>query len=179
MSTPAAREIAVYDDDRHVVWRSALAAGEVAAFHVDARTGRHVTDRGLRPPSHWARTCLVFPDVAKAVSYARSHVAQHPDVAVRIFDAASPDGAPAAVVENEEALAGVSPATAKRRAWWGISLIVLGIACFVFDWFHGWLLIVGVVVGSKFLTIGLFRLGEGISHLWERHHAKPRRRIDR
>lgn len=162
------REIRVYDDDRQPVWRQSLAPGEVAAFTVDARTGRHVTGRGLRPASHWLRTCLVFPSLDEAVAHAEGHVREFPNVAVRIYDADAPESTPTQVVANDEALAGVSPARAKRLAAWGGLLIAIGIGLFVLDWINGWLLILGAVIGSKFLTVGVMRLGEGLNHLWER-----------
>ena len=162
------REIRVYDEDRQPVWRQSLAAGEVAAFTVDARTGRHVTDRGLRPASHWLRTCTVFPTLEEAVAHAERHVLQFPGVAVRIYAADAPESSPTQVVANDEALAGVSPARARRLAAWGALLIAIGIGLFVLDWINGWLLILGAVIGSKFLTVGVMRLGEGLNSLWER-----------
>lgn len=162
------REIRVYGDDRQPVWRQALTSGEVAAFAVDARTGRHVTERGLRPPSHWLRTCTVFPSIDEAVAFAEKHVREFPNVAVRIYDADAPESTPIQVVANDEALAGVTPSRAKRLAAWGALLIAIGIGLFVLDWINGWLLILGAVIGSKFLTVGVMRLGEGLNSLWER-----------
>jgi hypothetical protein len=150
------------------VWRQSLTPGEVAAFHVDGRTGRHVTERGLRPASHWLRMCLVFGSLNEAVTYAERHIIEYPDVAIRIYDAVAPDAMPTQVVANDVALAGVPPARAKRLAAWGIFLIAVGVGLFVLDWWHSWLFILGAVIGSKFLTVGIMRLGEGLNHLWER-----------
>jgi hypothetical protein len=162
------REIRVYGDDRQPVWRRALTSGEVAAFTVDARTGRHVTERGLRPASHWLRTCTVFPSIDEAAVHAERHVREFPNVAVRIYDADAPESTPTQVVANDEALAGVPPARAKRLVAWGTLLIAIGLGLFVLDWINGWLLILGAVIGSKFLTVGVMRLGEGLNYLWER-----------
>ncbi len=162
------KEIRVYDDARQPVWRQMLLPGEVAAFTVDARTGRHVTGRGLRPAVHWLRTCSVFPSLEDAVAHAESHVREYPVVAIRIYDADAPESSPIHVVANDEALAGVPPARAKRLAAWGTFLIVIGIGLFVLEWFSSWLLVLGAIIGSKFLTVGVMRLGEGLNHLWER-----------
>lgn len=162
------KEIRVYDDARQPVWRQMILPGEVAAFTVDARTGRHVTGRGLRPAVHWLRTCSVFPSLEDAVAHAESHVREYPVVAIRIYDADAPESSPIHVVANDEALAGVPPARAKRLAAWGTFLIVIGIGLFVLEWFSSWLLVLGAIIGSKFLTVGVMRLGEGLNHLWER-----------
>ncbi|MBK6428264.1 MAG: hypothetical protein IPF82_19375 [Blastocatellia bacterium] len=162
------REVHVYDDARQPVWRQTLLPGEVAAFTVDARTGRHVTERGLRPAVHWLRTCSVFPSLEDAVAHAEKHVREYPDVAIRIYDADAPESSPIHVVANDEALAGVPPARAKRLAAWGTFLIAIGIGLFVLEWFSSWLLVLGAIIGSKFLTVGVMRLGEGLNHLWER-----------
>ncbi|MBK6316311.1 MAG: hypothetical protein IPF53_18995 [Blastocatellia bacterium] len=148
------REVHVYDDARQPVWRQTLLPGEVAAFTVDARTGRHVTERGLRPAVHWLRTCSVFPSLEDAVAHAEKHVREYPDVAIRIYDADAPESSPIHVVANDEALAGVPPARAKRLAAWGTFLIAIGIGLFVLEWFSSWLLVLGAIIGSKFLTVG-------------------------
>ena len=127
-----------------------------------------MTDRGLRPASHWLRTCTAFPTLEEAVAHAERHVLQFPGVAVRIYAADAPESSPTQVVANDEALAGVSPARARRLAAWGALLIAIGIGLFVLDWINGWLLILGAVIGSKFLTVGVMRLGEGLNSLWER-----------
>lgn len=167
------KDVQVYDDQRQPIWRDSLGPSDVAAFYVDGRRGRYVTDRGLRFPSYWKRTCTIFPSLADAVAHAERHVIANPGVAVRLYDSVSSDE-PTQVVANDAELAGMTPARARWLSAWGTLLIVIGVAMFVLDWLNNWLLILGAVVGSKFLTVGFVRLGEGLNSLWERRKGRDK-----
>lgn len=156
------RSLRVYDEQKHAVWRSKLEPGEVALFHVDAKTGRARNRHGRPLESHWLRECLVFDALDEAVAYAEQFVRDAPSCACRIFDAESE--APIATVVNTDARPEDDPRRMVRRAAWGLLLIAVGLFGIWIDWLFDWFYVLGVVIGVKFLTVGFVRLGEGLSY---------------
>ncbi len=160
----AVREVKVYDEARRPVWLAMLGPGEHAVFHVDRATGHHRTPEGLKLRDHWDRTCLVFESIEAATDYANGAVDRVPSISCRIF-AAGDGETPARVVTADARRAIGDPAYARRRLAWGSTLITLGLVGVGIDWLYDWFYLIGVLLGVKFLTVGLVRFVEGFVEL--------------
>jgi hypothetical protein len=156
------REERVYDDGRRVVWPEALRPAEVAVFYVDAESGRYRTPEGLRIASHWDRTCTVARDLDEARRHARAVVERAPGVACRICAAADP-GTPIEVVRGRAEARRGDPKRARRLMAWGVGCLALGVAGIAIDWYFDWFYLLGVVIGTKFLIVGVARFVEGVA----------------
>lgn len=160
----AVREVNVYDEARHPIWHSGLGPGEHAVFHVDRATGHHRTAEGMKLRDHWNRTVLVFESLDAATDYSEGAVDRVPSISCRIF-AAGDAVTPVRVVTADARRAVADPAYARRRLAWGSTLITLGLVGVWIDWLYDWFYLIGVLVGVKFLTVGLVRFVEGFVEL--------------
>lgn len=93
---------------------------------------------------------------------------QLPSSFCRIYDhRGSAEGRVAEIYSREITERDHSPRAARRKLWNGIAQLTFGILCVLVDWWWGGPVILGVVIGSKFLTSGVVRIVQGAAGLME------------
>jgi hypothetical protein len=164
-----AKDILIHDPARRPSYFAGLMGeNEAAVFHYDLATGTMRTASGRYASSPEENTALIFDSAAEAESYCRVAVEANPALFCKIFDRGVSEGRakaiyPAAYVEKE-----FSRRASKRKVATGVGLILISALCVLVDWKLGGPVILGVVVGSKFLWQGLNRVVEGMAGLRER-----------
>jgi hypothetical protein len=143
-------------------WAGHLAPGEVALFHFLGKSRMLCKADGTLG----ATPATKFADADGARAYAQQYVDAHPDRGCRLYDSTG---------ERVEEIRGAAvPAQrysrkdAKRDLIIGAAgflLIPIGI---LIDWWVGWTLFLGMILGTKFVLVGILKLSDSIAALMER-----------
>jgi hypothetical protein len=163
------QRIRIYDPDRNPpYWNRLLADSQVAAMHYDLKTGTWRKEDGDYSNSPEEETVLVFDSLDEARAYCREHVEKNPSLFCRLYDRrGTAEGELEAVYARAVAEKTLGPAAARKKLGMGALLLVVSGACVFVDWRLGGPVIIGVLVGSKFLTSGIMRVVEGLSGLMD------------
>ncbi|MCU1263419.1 MAG: hypothetical protein JWO80_6304 [Bryobacterales bacterium] len=149
-----------------------IAPSQFAVFHFDYRTGTWRTAEGNYSNSPEEETVLLFDNFAEAEAYCRDQVARVPSIFCRIYDRrGTAEGEVAEIYPPKIAAKVQGPKAARKKLTNGVLLLLASGLCVLVDWRLGGPVILGVVVGSKFLTSGIMRVVEGFSGLME-HRSK-------
>jgi hypothetical protein len=159
--------IRIYDPDRNPRhWNTLLADSQAAVMHYDVKTGTWRKEDGDYSSSPAEETVLVFDSLDEARVYCREHVETHPSLLCRIYDRrGSAEGEVDAIYSRSVAEKILGPAVARKKIASGALLLLASGACVLADWRLGGPVIIGVLVGSKFLTSGIMKVVEGFSGL--------------
>ena len=140
-------------------WGPAMTDSQCAVFHFDVKTMSMRDSQGQAAPQD-KDACLIFDSLTDAERYCQERIADTPALGCRIY---GHDG----TVVRTFVDAGVygkhhgQPA-ARRNLVVGGACLAVGAACVAVDAWSGWSLIIGVVLGLRFLWVGTVKLAEGI-----------------
>ncbi len=154
------QEVALYDPQRRPAnWMQIIQPGQYAVFHKDAHTEIETNSQGAYLPAGAPSTCLIFDSLEEAKKYCELRVQQFGNLRCEIYDNSGKAKLPAAIVLNP-ALAGSleeSPANSKRKIITGITLVILSVPLFIWDWKFNWDLILPTLIGLNLIFFG-FRI---------------------
>jgi hypothetical protein len=161
--------IRIYDPERKPQhWNLGMKDSQFAVFHYDYQTGTWRTAQGTYSKSPEEETVLLFDSLAEAEAYCREQVEKVPSVFCRIYDRrGTAEGEVKAIYSRKIAAKILGPKAARKKLTHGALLLLASGLCVLVDWRLGGPVILGVVVGSKFLTSGIMRVVEGFSGLMD------------
>jgi hypothetical protein len=158
------REIPIFDPARKPGWwTNYVKVSEYAVSHYDLATGSWRTKLGEYARSPEDETILLFDSLADAESYGENYVLEHPDRYCKVFDSTGKEGEPVRTVHHpSETAKMIGLPAAKKRIGWGILWLSVATTCVLADLKITGTVILGAVVGSKFLGSGIIQLTSGI-----------------
>lgn len=163
------KEIRLYDEARKPAhWSGWIAQGQFAVSHFDYKTGTWRTATGEYSNFPEEETILLFDSFADAELYCREEVERKPALFCRIYDQrGTAEGTVAEIYARQVEAREDGPQACWRKIRNGGLHLLLGVFCVAFDWWLGGPVILGVVVGSKFLISGTVRVIQGVAGLLE------------
>jgi hypothetical protein len=158
------QEVRLYDPARKPShWTALIHAGDFAVCHFDYKTGTWRTARGTYSASPEEETVLLFETLDEAQQYCTGYVFQHPEIFCRIYDSrGTSEGLVEAIYPPAIAKKIHSPASGRRHLGRGALQLTISALCVYVDWRVTGEVILGAVVGSKFLYSGLNSIVQGV-----------------
>jgi hypothetical protein len=158
------KEIRIYDSARDPRHFSALVEkSQYVVSHYDYKTGTWRTSRGKYASCPEEETILIFDALAEAENYCREHVEKVPSLFCKIYDwRGAGEGQIEAIYPRKIAEKIQGPRAARVQLLKGLLLLLIAALCVFVDWRLGGPVILGVVVGSKFLTSGIALTVQGV-----------------
>jgi hypothetical protein len=159
------QEVRLYDPTRRPPhWTALIREGQFAVCHFDYKSGTWRTARGTYSASPEEETIFLFDSLEEARWYCREFVATHTALFCRIYDRrGTAEGLLETVYAPGIAEKLVSEAAGRRHIWRGILQLSVSVLCVYVDWRITGEVILGAVVGSKFLFSGLNSIVQGIA----------------
>ena len=149
-------------------WSARIQPGQYAVSHFDYKTGTWRTAAGNYSESPEEEIIFVFDSLTQARQYCQDYVVHHSTMFCRIYDhRGSAEGLVAKVYFPKVAAREQGLPAARNKMKHGALHLLAGLGCLALDWRLGGPVILGVVVGSKFFTVGLVRLVQGVAGLLE------------
>lgn len=145
-------------------WSGLIREGQFAVSHFDYQTGTWRIANGDYSRTPEEEVILLFDSFAEAESYCRAHVELVPTLFCRVYDhRGSVEGLVTEVFHRKIAEREHGPNASRRKIRNGLFQLSAGMLCVLVDWWWGGPVILGVVIGSKFLTSGVVRLVQGLA----------------
>jgi hypothetical protein len=168
------REIPILDPVRKPGWwTNYINPTDYAVSHYDLATGSWRTKDGAYSQSPEEETILVFDSLPGAEAYCENYVLEYPGRYCKVFDSTGRESEPVRIIRHPDETAQMSglPA-ARKRIGWGILWLSVATTCVLADLKITGTVILGAVVGSKFLGSGIIQLTSGIVGIIE-HRRRP------
>jgi hypothetical protein len=158
------QEVRLYDPARKPPhWTALFRAGQFAVCHFDYKTGTWRTPRGTYSASPEEETVLIFETLDEAKHYCAEYVIQQPAIFCRIYDSrGTSEGLVETVYPPAIAAKLQSPTSGRRHLGRGALQLTVSALCVYVDWRVNGEVILGAVVGSKFLYSGLNSIVQGV-----------------
>jgi hypothetical protein len=140
-------------------WGPPMTDSQYAVFHFDVKTMSMRDAQGQAAPQD-KDACLIFQSLEDAERYCQEKIADTPAFGCRIY---GHDGTVARTFVDDGVYGKYHgrPAARRNLVVGGVCLAV-GATCVAVDAWSGWSLIIGVVLGLRFLWVGTVKLAEGI-----------------
>jgi hypothetical protein len=141
-------------------WGPSMTDSQCAVFHFDVKTMSMRDAQGRDAPAD-KYACLIFNNVWDAERYCQDKIADTPALGCRIY---SPEGTVVRTFVDEHVYRqNHGQPAAHRNLVVGGACLAVGVSCVAVDAWFGWSLIIGVVLGLRFLWVGTVKVAEGIA----------------
>jgi hypothetical protein len=149
-------------------WGPAMTDAQCAVFHFDVKTMTMRDAQGLAAPAD-QYACVIFDSIADAERYCRGKIAGTPILGCRIY---SHEGTVlGTLVDDAVYTQHHGQPAARRNLWVGGACLATGVTCVAVDAWSGWSLIVGVLLGLRFVWVGTMKLADGIAGMIDNSRA--------
>ena len=140
-------------------WGPPMTDSQYAVFHFDVKTMSMRDAEGAAPQDQYA--CLIFDSITDAERYCQEKIAGTPALGCRIY---SHEGAVVGTfVDDQVYTQHHGQPAARRNLLVGGACLAVGVSCVAVDAWFGWSLIIGVVLGLRFIWVGTVKTAEGIA----------------
>ena len=158
------QEVRLYDPARKPpYWTALIRKGQFAVCHFDYKTGTWRTAQGSYSAFPEQETVLIFETLDEAQHYCREYVLRHPKLFCRVYDSrGTAEGLVETIYPPAIAAAIRGPASGRRHLGRGFLQLTTSALCVYVDWRITGIVILGAVVGSKFLFSGLNSIVQGV-----------------
>jgi hypothetical protein len=167
-------EIRFYDSTRRpAYWTALVRKDQFTVCHFDYKTGTWRTAQGTYAVSPDQETIFIFETLDEARTYCREFVAIHPSLFCRIYDyRGNMDGLLETVYPARIAEKLLAAGSGHGHLWRGMLQLAASALCVYADWRITGVVILGAVVGAKFLFSGLNSIVQGIAAVAETRKQK-------
>jgi hypothetical protein len=152
-------------------WTELIRPGQFAVFVFDAAT--HVArDRDCKPFDSDQVSLALCAGLAEAEAFAKELVGRMPALVCEIYDHEGKSKEPTRVIYNPAVRHKYEGLRySRRQTLWASLVFACGVAFVVHDFMLDLTWIWGYVIGLKLMTVGGFRLGQGLVG-WYEHRAE-------
>jgi hypothetical protein len=168
------QEVRLYDPGRKPPhWTALIREGQFAVCHFDYKTGTWRTARGTYSALPEEETILIFESLDEAQSYGRNFVLIQPTLFCRLYDSrGTAEGLVETIYPPSIADKIQGPASGRRHIGRGLLQLTVSALCVYVDWRITGIVILGAVVGSKFLYSGLNSIVQGVDAIVKSRNQK-------